>query len=245
MDLYSFYFSSDRFIITKLFKKNSMRKIYIIMMVVLLFVPAASWMHAQDREESDEIITLLGNSGDIGGYGAFSMRYFQLDNRDGVMFGGRGGVIVGHGISFGITGTGFLTQSIYDPVIAEDAMVVGGYGGIYIEPILLPRFPVHVALPVILGAGGIGYKINHYDNNNWEHWEDNYTNGRGFLLVEPGIEAEFNVMRHFRFALGASYKFTTNLELRYNTGGNYNTRIVPPDALNGLTVGVTFKFGVF
>lgn len=219
-----------------------MKKIYTYMIMFLLL--PATYTHAQEREGSDdEIVTLLGSSDAIGGYGAFSTRYFQLDNRDGVMFGGRGGVIVGHGISFGITGTGFVTQSAYDPVIGDDAMIVGGYGGIYIEPILLPRFPVHIALPVTLGIGGIGYKIN--NNDSWENWEEDHSSGHGFLLVEPGVEVEFNVMRHFRFAVGASYKITSNLELRYNTGGNYNTRIVPSDALNGLTVGVTFKFGVF
>lgn len=219
-----------------------MKKLKVYMIAVLL-LSAIPFTKAQNREESDddEIVTLLGNSNHIGGYGAFSVRYFGIDNRDGIMLGGRGGIIVGHGISFGLIGTGFLTQPIYDPMVGEDAMIVGGYGGIYIEPILLPRFPVHIAVPITIGGGGIGYNINRYDNN-WEHWDDN-NDGRGFLLFEPGVEVEFNVMRHFRFAVGASYKFTSNIELRYNNSSN--TRIVAPDALNGFTYGVTFKFGVF
>jgi len=220
-------------------------KIYTIVAFLLTAIPFLKAQNRQDDNEGsdDEIVTLFGNSDHIGGYGALSMKYFNMDSRDGIMFGGRGGVIVGHGISFGVSGTGFLTQPIYDPTIGEDAMVVGGYGGIYIEPILLPRFPVHIALPVMIGGGGIGYKVNRYDDNNWDHnWDEDYSNGHGYLLIEPGIEVEFNIMRHFRLAVGASYKFTSNIELRYV---NSNTRIVPRNALNGATVGVTFKFGVF
>lgn len=223
-----------------------MKKFKVYTLAALLFC-AIPFTKAQNNEENndDEIVTLVSNSNHIGGYGAFSMRYFGIDNRDGIMLGGRGGIIIGHGISFGLTGTGFLTQPVYDPIVGDDAMIVGGYGGIYIEPILLPRFPVHIALPLTIGGGGIGYNVTRYDDNHWDNWDEDYTNGRGFLLIEPGIEVEFNVMRHFRLAVGASYKFTSNIELRYNNSGSYNTRIIAPDALNGLTAGVTFKFGVF
>lgn len=219
-------------------------KVYTIAALLFCAIP---YTKAQNVEENnhDEIVTLVGNSDHIGGYGAFSMRYFGIDNRDGIMLGGRGGIIVGHGISFGLTGTGFLTQPIYDPIVGDDAMIVGGYGGIYIEPILLPRFPVHIALPLTIGGGGIGYNINRHDDNHWNNIDEDDDNGRGFLLIEPGIEVEFNVMRNFRFAVGASYKFTSNLELRYNNGSSYDKRIITPDALNGLTAGITFKFGVF
>lgn len=196
------------------------------------------------RSSDDEMVTLIGNSDHIGGYGAFSIRYFNIDDRDGIMFGGRGGIIVGHGLSFGLTGTGFVSQSVYDPILGEDAMLAGGYGGIYIEPILFPNYPVHVSFPVTFGGGGIGYAINYYDDDNWEsRWDDDRTEGDGFLLIEPGVEIEFNVMRHFRFALGASYKFTSDIDLRYEN--SYGNRIIARDALNGLTVGATFKFGWF
>lgn len=222
-------------------------KFYMMAVIITAGITNANAQYRDNdsgKGSDDEIVTLLGSSNHVGGYGAFSVRYFGMDNRDGVMFGGRGGIIVGHGISFGLTGTGFITQPLYDPMVSEDAMVVGGYGGIYIEPILLPRFPVHIALPITIGGGGIGYSINRYDDNNWDHnWDDDYTNGRGFLLFEPGIEVEFNVMRHFRFAVGASYKFTSKIDLRYDNGNG--SRIVAPDALNGATVGVTFKFGSF
>lgn len=213
-------------------------------MIAALLLSAVPFMKAQNREESNngEMVTLLGNSNHVGGYGALSLRYFGIDKRDGVMIGGRGGVVIGHSISFGITGTGFLTQPAYDPTLGEDAMIAGGYGGIYIEPIIMPNLPVHIALPITLGGGGIGYNINHNDNHHWDD-DDDYIDGHGFLLVEPGVEVEFNVMKYFRFAVGASYKFTSNIELKYDNSSN--TRIIASDALNGFTVGVTFKFGAF
>jgi hypothetical protein len=205
-------------------------------------------LKAQNREDEygnsgDEIVTLVGNSHHVGGYGAFSVKYMSLDDRDGIMFGGRAGAVIGHGFSFGITGTGFLTQPVYDDIVGDDAMVTGGYGGLYIEPILLPRFPVHIALPMTFGGGGIGYSVNHYDRSNGDDWDNDYTDRRGFLIFEPGIEVEFNVMRHFRFAVGGSYKFTSNIDLRYDDGNG--SRIISYDALNGATIGVTLKFGSF
>jgi hypothetical protein len=217
-------------------------KVYTLAALLLAAIPC---LKAQDSEvKNDEIVTLVGNSNHIGGYGAFSVRYFDLDKRDGIMLGGRGGIIVGHGISFGLTGTGFLTQSIYDPLLGEDAMLAGGYGGIYIEPILFPRSPVHLSFPITFGGGGIGYNTTHYDDDNRYDWDDDYIGGAGFLLVEPGVEVEFNVMKYFRLALGASYKFTSDFNLRYDNIGD-NRRVIANNALNGFTGGITFKFGVF
>lgn len=195
------------------------------------------------RNSDDEIHTLIDNSNHIGGYGAFGMRYTSIDSRDAFMFTGRGGIVLGHGVSFGITGTGFISESRYDARIGDNTNIAGGYGGIYIEPIILPKFPVHLAFPITLGAGGIGYSINRYDsNNNWDtNWQDNWVDSRAFVIAEPGVEVEFNVTRFFRFAIGASYKFTSNIDIRYND----NSQIIPRDALNGATVGVTFKFGSF
>jgi hypothetical protein len=227
-------------------KLEIMRKAKIYMFAAVLLV-AGSQIKAQvidnqnNEQSNDEIVTLLDNSNHVGGYGAFSMRYFSMENRDGMMFGGRGGVIVGHGIAFGLTGTGFITQPNYDAMVGDDAMVAGGYGGIFIEPILLPKFPVHIAFPVTIGAGGIGYSINRYYDNNNNNLDNNWMKGRGFLILEPGVEVEFNVFRYFRFALGASYKMTSNIDLRYDN----NSAIVPRNALKGATMGVTFKFGSF
>jgi hypothetical protein len=211
-----------------------------------LFFAAVTFVKAQDNDlgSGNEMKTLLGNSGDLGGYGALTVRYTEIDSRDGIMIGGRGGIVIGHNISFGLTGTGFFTNSQYDPAIGEDAMIAGGYGGIYIEPILFPNQPVHLAFPITFGVGGIGYARHNYDNDhNWDNNDWNDSNGEGFLLVEPGVEVELNVMRYFRFAVGASYKVTSDIDLKYDDGlGN---RIIPTNSLNGLTVGVTFKFGWF
>lgn len=215
-----------------------------------LFFVAGTFVKAQedDQKSDSEMKTLLGTPNHIGGYGALSVRYTEIDNRDGIMIGGRGGIIVGHGISFGLTGTGFLTDMQYDAALSDDAMIAGGYGGFYIEPILFPNKPVHIAFPVTFGAGGIGYARHNYDSDHhhWDDdddWDEDYEDGEGFLIVEPGIEVELNVMRYFRFAVGASYKLTSDIDLRYDNG--IGERIIPSNSLNGLTVGVTFKFGSF
>ena len=46
--------------------------------------------------------------------------------------------------------------------------LAGGYGGIFIEPILGGTKPVHVSFPVLFGVGGVTL-IENYGYNYWEH----------------------------------------------------------------------------
>ena len=57
----------------------------------------------------------------------------------------------------------------------------------------------------------------------------------GYLLIEPGIELEFNVVRFFRLALGGYYRYTSKIQLNDT----------PEDVLNGWSAGITLKFGKF
>lgn len=82
------------------------------------------------------------------------------------------------------------------------------------------RFVWIVNLSAGFGFGGTGF-INEY------HYE-------------PGAELELNLTRYFRFAIGATYRFTTEFEVGTN---------LPPtvraEALKGFSYMVTFKFGRF
>jgi hypothetical protein len=53
-------------------------------------------------------------------------------------------------------------------------------------------------------------------------------------------ELEFNITRHFRLALGASYRFATP----FNVGAS-GTSPVSSDAIQSWTYMMTFKFGRF
>jgi hypothetical protein len=116
-----------------------------------------------------------------------------------------------------------------------DVYLTGGYGGLYIEPILLPRSPVHLSFPVLLGAGGISF-ISRDEGFNENFIEDS----KAFLLIEPSAELELNLTKFFRLAFGASYRFPTQFDV-----GLPDTYTIDVDALKSMSYTITFKFGKF
>lgn len=189
--------------------------------------------HAQEVSDN-EIRTLVSRNRSNGGYGALSMHYSQIDNKDAFSVGARGAWIIDHSFAIGLGGHAFVNGldhlDDYDGPRAND--LAGGYGGLILEPILAPRFPVHISFPVLLGMGGIALIE---DDDHWDGWYVNDEETDLFLVFEPSVELEFNMTRHMRLAASLSYRFTSDVELP----------TVRTDAMKGLTAGVVFKFGKF
>jgi hypothetical protein len=213
-----------------------MKKTIILSALIIL---ACSSVFSQDPEfeyyKSREIKTLLGRNRAGGGYGAFTSGYSVIDNKHGVLFGGRFGWLASHSIGIGIGVTGFINEFHYEPSLDRDVFLAGGYGGLYIEPILLPRFPVHLSFPVLFGAGGISYVSKESSKNN-----NLIEDSEAFLLIEPAAEIELNLTRYFRLAFGASYRFPT----AFNVGLS-GTPTANAQSIKGASYTATFKFGKF
>jgi len=209
---------------------------------VLIFTMAATLAtYAQNNEEYDgqedqQMKTLMGGSNTVGGYGAISIQYSQIEDRDAFVFGARGGIMMGHMVTLGIGGSGFFNDGQYDSNTGTDISIAGGYGGIFFEPVLMPNMPVHVAFPVMVGAGGIWVMTAHNDD-----WSDKFRSeaSDAYMVIEPGVEVELNVTRFFRFCIGGSYRYTSDVNIE---DPDYT---VPTDILRGFSGGVTFKFGRF
>ncbi|MCU0363115.1 MAG: hypothetical protein MUE32_07145 [Bacteroidales bacterium] len=203
----------------------------------LLCLPLSAQEESEGKKGQDdrEFMTIMGNNRSGGMYGSFTVGYSEIDNDQAVLFGGRFMWVASHSIGFGFGGTGFINEYHYEPLVGEDVFLTGGYGGLYIEPILAPKFPVHLSFPCLFGAGGISYVTK--DPENYINFIED---SEAFLIAEPGAEIELNITRNFRFALGVTYRFTTEFEV-----GNNQSPVVDSDALNGFTYMATFKFGRF
>lgn len=210
--------------------------------IVLVLVMAAFYAGAQDDYRNDEVETIFTKRKSNGGYGAFSLGYSQIAGRDALISGARGAFIFDHSFAIGLGGYGFVNNLDYSSYIHDNPedrfMLAGGYGGLFIEPIIAGTKPVHVSFPILVGMGGIAL----VENSGWGwDWDiDPYHPGHEydhdlFFVVEPGVELEFNLTRFFRAAAYASYRFTSEIEL-YETDD---------DVLNGFNFGMTFKFGKF
>ncbi len=206
--------------------------------MLLVLAWAAAYAYAQDDfRNNDEIRTIFSNPHTNGFYGALTFGYSQIDGKDAFVTGGRGAFIIDHSLAIGLGGYGFANNLDYHTYMNDHPLnytLAGGYGGIFIEPILGGTMPVHVSFPVLFGVGGATL-IENYGYNYWEHLPFDDYGTDVFFVVEPAVELEFNLTTYFRAAAMVSYRHTSNVEL-YNTDS---------DVLRGLNFGATFKFGKF
>ncbi len=205
-------------------------------LLIMLFSSAYSQDPEFEHYKNREIKTLLGRdrSGG-GGYGVFTGGYSVIDNQHAVLFGARFGWLSGHSMGVGFGATGFINEYHYEASLDRNVYLAGGYGGLYIEPILFPRSPVHVSFPILLGGGGISYVSDDpsYNNNIIEDSE-------AFLLIEPGAEVELNLTRFFRISFGSTYRLPT----AFNVGLS-GTPTASAKSIKGLSYTISLKFGKF
>ncbi|MGD2034226.1 MAG: hypothetical protein PVF73_04160 [Bacteroidales bacterium] len=210
-----------------------MRKIYLAL--VLLF--CAGYVLAQDEEvvyhDSDEEFKTLFGGKKVGGYGGLGIGYSRIDDKHAIVFDARGGVVLGHSLSLGFGGAGFINSYEYEPALNRDVSLVGGYGGIYGEFILFPKSQVHLSFPVLFGIGGASYTT--FVNDDEYEQENEVEESSVYFVIEPGVEIEFNLIRFMRMAGFFSYRFTSDLDIPD----------VRPDALVSYNAGIRFKFGKF
>lgn len=187
------------------------------------------------NSDSKEIKTLFGKNNKTGGYGGFSFGYSEMAGINTLTAGGMGGIIIGQHLTIGIAGKGFSTDYSWETTNTTTTnSISGGYGGILIEPIIAPRFPVHISLPMTFGAGGVAGYSKYYDTAN-EYWRFGPYQASAFIYFEGSAQIEFNLTRFFRMALGATYRLTSNTKISGLTNNN----------LEGLDIDLVFKFGKF
>ena len=210
-----------------------------ILSFILMFSFAGIIYAQQENKNPQEYKTLFGNETiSHGGYGGLSINYSQIDGKDAILVGARGAWVINHSLALGFGGYGFANDLKYSKTydgLTDNYFLAGGYGGLLIEPIIAARQPVHVSIPILIGAGGVSY-INTY----WSEYDYRYdyayaSDADAFFVVEPGIEVELNMLKFMRIAFGGYYRYTSNIEL-------IDTK---KDVLNGFSTGVTLKFGKF
>ena len=194
------------------------------------------------EQNTDEIKTIFGNKDskiDHGGYAAISVGYTQIDKQDVMTLGGRAAWVIDHHVALGLAGKAFMNSVFIEgdfPNTTENGLYMsGGYGGFFVEPIIAPNFPIHASFPVMIGGGGFVLNDQTWHDYNWDNEYYEPYDWDSYFVVEPGVDIELNVVKFFRVAFGASYRFTSNLHISE----------VPKDMMNGFSGSVTFKFGWF
>jgi hypothetical protein len=173
-----------------------------------------------------------------GGYGAFGVGYTEIDGKEALLLNVKGAWVINHHIALGLAGTGFF-NNLDKSSNTNEHYLGGGYGGFYFEPIIFPKSPMHLSFPILIGAGGITSIPHNYWGLDWDNVHGGYDYDV-FFVVEPGVELEFNMVKFFRIAVGASYRLTNGVVLNYSADN-----AVPVGALDGFNFYLNFKFGKF
>ena len=220
-----------------------MKKIATTIVLIALALPSLMAQEAETEQEQrkpqrdpGQVQTLFDPNSGSGGYGAFTIGYTVIDGRDAILMGGRGEWVIGHGFGLGMGGYGFVNDPVYNSFDQLNYSLAGGYGGLIMEPIIMGWFPVHISIPILIGAGGVAstsYSADLYDP--YEHWDGFVEDATAFFVAEGRIDLEFNLVRFFRLAVFGGYRYTSDIIMESTTA----------DALRGWNFGMTFKFGSF
>lgn len=202
---------------------------------IVLSMAVVIGAQAQERENMN---TLFGNKNghiDHGGWAGLNFGYTRISDMDTYLMGARGGWLINHRFTVGLAGNGFISdKEIYDVIPDKTLNLGGGYGGLFLEAIVFPYSPVHVTVPVIIGAGGVAYTSNHWRSDDHSYGDYTYDSD-AYFVIEPGLEVELNLVKFMRFALGGSYRYTSNVNLINSDS----------DMLRGFNGHFALKFGWF
>jgi hypothetical protein len=214
-----------------------------LLLFVLAIFSIYSFGQETEGQQSPEIKTLFKSEKGAGGYGGITARYTEIDKNTGIVLGARGCFVAGHSLAVGLAGNALIGEKVFNERLNQDCYYSGGYGGLLIEPIILPKYPIHISVPIVMGMGEIGYKAKNTDDD-WGIFDEKWNgeDSKSFFIVEPGIELEINVLKFFRIAMGGYYRITNDINLKYDGG---NDPIAKPGFLRGWSAGVTLKLGKF
>ncbi len=158
-----------------------------------------------------QIKTIFGNGHkSTGGFGAFMLSVADINGQEALLVGGRGGFVINHNMSFGIGGYG-LTTPVYFDNLNNDYTLEMGYGGVYVEPTIGSRMPIHVSFPVLIGVGGAAIVDNDHVFGDDDYDNNDVLISEAFFIVEPGVNLEFNLTKFLRLGVGATYSYHDKL----------------------------------
>jgi hypothetical protein len=168
-------------------------------------------------QQVKEMQTLFGNERSLGVFFGVGVKMTEIDKQPAIFTGGEFNLIIGRAMNIGVVGYGLSTSSFTsNNEIGEDGYYLSmGYGGLNLEPVFYSRSLVHFTVPVLIGVGGVSQKPEGYVA--FEPGEDPVVSepriSDGFLIIEPGINAELNIFKFMRLTAGASYRMISDVQI--------------------------------
>lgn len=201
--------------------------------LVLLFLGISILGFAQEDEEYVEFNDR--NNVVHGVYLGLSMRYGEIDGADTYMGGFKIAYVANQQFEVGFEGNFIYSdQDVFNTALSRREDLIGGYGGLHLEPIFFSKSRVNLSFPLLIGAGAIGVIDGNFNEDDFEENldEDDFD---AVFVAEPGINALFNINRYLQIEAGVKYRFSSKIELANS----------PVERINGFSGGIGIKVGVF
>ena len=165
------------------------------------------------------------------GYGGPLLGATQINKELGLTIGGKGGVVINKKYAFGGIGFGMVNEPQFTGNNLSGNTNVPlqmsfGAGGVFFEYVFNIENLIHFSIPINIMAGG----INIYDSKTEIEVESS-----AFFIIEPGINIDLNVSKHYIQSLYISYRQVLGSSLVNLDDKN----------ISGLNIGLIFKFGYY
>ncbi|MCK5469516.1 MAG: hypothetical protein KAI99_13430, partial [Cyclobacteriaceae bacterium] len=171
-----------------------------LVLIIGIIIGLATLSFAQDQideiQKKDQMQTLFGFDSKITGYGSLDTKFTRLNDKDAVIVGGHGGVIFNSYFYFGLGAYGLVTTNQFPGSSPEESLDMQmGYTGLMMGFNVMPKKVIHFSVPLFLGVGNLELEHN-----------DIFVENSAFLLFEPGVQLEVNVVQFMKIGLGVGYR---------------------------------------
>ncbi len=187
---------------------------------------------------AQEIKTIFNDSQKPTGYGAITNQFTMIRGQYANMVGAYGGVYLNNRFLLGFGGSG-VTNNI--PVPAEfsadpsrNLSYMYGQFGLVTEYVLASDKAFHVAFNMFAGPG-FTVQYQRYGYRDFNFPDKAYRDENWFLVAEPGVQLEINLLKWMRFSPGVSYRAAF---------GSKAAGMTDTD-LSNISYNATLKFGKF
>lgn len=192
-------------------------------------------LHAQDQSSEAYLEFNDRNNRVHGVYLGINAGFGRLEREEAYLGSLKFAYVANKRFEVGLTATFlFSEQKVIDnnPAVNDD--LIGVYGGLHLEPIFFGSSRVNLSFPITIGGGTFGFIENYYSENESKTHRrpDDFDE---VFIVEPGAGLLFNISRYLQLETVVRYRLSSNCDLRGATLKN----------LNGFTVGLGMKIGVF
>ena len=155
-----------------------------------------------------------------------------IDGHVGYLSGVRGAWVMNRTFGIGLAANGF-GWDVYHPdslTTNVDRRITGGYGGLLLQYNVASERLVHGFIDTTVGGGAACY--DSHDANRWEQCQS----ATAFFVFEPSANAEVNVTKFMRVAVGGGYRLALT--------GAMDNGLASSD-LSGFLARANLEFGQF